>query len=205
LAYTPPNIIYQDGDFLDTHTLSDLGEDELLALKERQEQAKQALEPQAIEVLDVWKENAITTQVNCGKTREQATATVEKIVNSGFQDLYGDYLLEFATGTISVAEVLAKPQAFDDKALADPIEGSSYGATTAKFYWNNGKPVINSMAHGGAKYFLHKQLPTNSTNADQQKSKSLYPALEDRPCYRCFNDWWEDDDGNRKQPGRLVF
>ncbi|MFU8790398.1 MAG: DUF927 domain-containing protein [Methylobacter sp.] len=207
LAYTPPNIIYQDGDFLDTHTLSDLDEDEVLALKERQEQAKQAIEPQAIEVLEGWKESAISTQVNRGKTREQATAIVEKIVSSGFQDLYSDYPLEFSagTGTVSVAEVLAKPQAFDNQALADPVEGSGYGATTAKFYWNNGKPVINSMAHGGAKYFLHKQLPTNSANVDQQKAQSLYPALENRPCYRCFNDWWEDDDGNRKQAGVWSF
>jgi len=205
LVYTPPNIIYQDGDFLDTRSLLDLTNDELLALKKLQDQAKQDIEPQAAIALDAWKEGTINAHVDRGKTREQATATVEKIISSGFQDLYGDYLLEFTTGTVAVAEVLVKPQSFDDKALADPIEGRSYGATTAKFYWNNGKPVINSMAHGGVTYFLHKQSPVKNTNADQQKSVNQYPALDKRPCYRCFDVWWEDDEGNRKQPGVWSF
>ncbi|MDP2903647.1 MAG: hypothetical protein Q8N96_11165 [Methylovulum sp.] len=41
--------------------------------------------------------------------------------------------------------------------LADPIEGSSYGKTTAKFWWNDGIPIISSLAHGvQTTYFLQK-------------------------------------------------
>jgi hypothetical protein len=48
----------------------------------------------------------------------------------------------------------------DGKALADPIEGTSYGATTAMFFFNAGeKPVINSNAHGGTTFFLHANQP----------------------------------------------
>jgi len=72
-------------------------------------------------------------------------------------DLYRDWPLEFATlGFAIVADMLANPTRYDGQALADPFEGVDYGRTTAKFYINgqDGKPHINSHAHGGCKYFL---------------------------------------------------
>lgn len=94
--------------------------------------------------------------IAAGATQEKAVEVINQILSGGCQDLYADFILEFSTGTVSVGAVLANPKAFDGKALADPIEGSAYGNTTAKFYWNDGKPVINSLAHGQVlQYFLH--------------------------------------------------
>jgi putative DNA primase/helicase len=70
--------------------------------------------------------------------------------------LYRDWPLEFAAlGFATVGDVLANPASYDGAALADPIEGTGYGRTTAKFFANvGGKPCIHSHAHGGCQYFL---------------------------------------------------
>ena len=54
----------------------------------------------------------------------------------------------------TVADVLADPYRYCDKSLADPIEGVTYGRTTAKVYVRDGVPWINSFAHGGVQYTL---------------------------------------------------
>ena len=66
-------------------------------------------------------------------------------------------------GCVSVKEVIDNPTIYDKKSLADPIEGTEYGSTTAMFYWNDGKPIINSNAHGGQKYYLHA--PNNESKS----------------------------------------
>jgi hypothetical protein len=57
--------------------------------------------------------------------------------------------VEIAGETMLVSELLARGEEFDGKALPDPIEGSDYGASTAKYYHNEGLgPCIHSFAHG---------------------------------------------------------
>ena len=67
-----------------------------------------------------------------------------------------DVLLTFdELGVVTVAEVLADPERFIGASLADPIEGVEYGAGKAKvFRRDDGALVINSFAHGGARYEL---------------------------------------------------
>ncbi len=48
-----------------------------------------------------------------------------------------------------VSELVARGEEFDGKPMPDPIEGSTYGTTTAMYFHNEGKnPCINSHAHG---------------------------------------------------------
>lgn len=48
-----------------------------------------------------------------------------------------------------VSDIVARGEEFDGKSMPDPIEGSSYGPTTAMYYHNDGKdPCIHSFAHG---------------------------------------------------------
>ena len=56
----------------------------------------------------------------------------------------------------TVADVLADPERFDHRVLADPIEGVSYGRTTAMVMLrrSDGHPWIKSFAHGGMSYTL---------------------------------------------------
>jgi hypothetical protein len=63
--------------------------------------------------------------------------------------LHPNDVIEIQGKQISVSELLERGSEFDNLAMPDPVEGSSYGMTTAKFYFNNGlSPCINSFAHG---------------------------------------------------------
>ena len=156
LEFTPPEILYTEGDALDISTLPALNEDEAEQVKVLKAAAKQAINPASEKKTGECKAEKIAEIVANGATLEKATETVNQIFNGDCKDLYTDFVLEFAHGKFTVGEVLANPKIFDKKALADPFEGSDYGRTTAKFYLNDGKPVINSLAHGQKlQYFLH--------------------------------------------------
>ncbi len=47
---------------------------------------------------------------------------------------------------------------FNGKSCADPLEPEYNGGSrsTAKFYWNNGKPIVRSHAHGVIKYMFRR-------------------------------------------------
>ncbi len=73
--------------------------------------------------------------------------------------LLPEAVLEFADKELegcTVADVLADPERFDGRVLADPIEGVSYGRTTAMVLLrrSDGQPWIKSFAHGGMSYTL---------------------------------------------------
>ena len=58
-------------------------------------------------------------------------------------------VIEIQGEKLSVSELLERGSEFDNQAMPDPIEGSDYGLTTAKFYFNDGQsPRIHSFAHG---------------------------------------------------------
>lgn len=97
--------------------------------------------------------------INAGNSPEVAMATAERACGGDKVDLYGDYLLNFGCmiRPVSVAEVLADPERFNEQSLADPLEGIAKGLTKARFFANKGKPVVNSYAYGGMTYFLHKE------------------------------------------------
>ena len=65
------------------------------------------------------------------------------------RDLSPDDIVEIGGEQLTITELLARGAEFDNTAMPDPVEGGSYGATTAKFYWNQGRtPCIHSFAHG---------------------------------------------------------
>ena len=65
------------------------------------------------------------------------------------QTLALDETIEIAGQVMLVSELVARGKEFDGTAMPDPIEGSDYGLTTAKYYHNNGiNPCICSFAHG---------------------------------------------------------
>ena len=168
LEFTAPEIIYTEGAMLDISTLAALTDDELAQVATLKAEAKEAIKPSAEKKTAEWKDNKISVMVAAGSTPEKATRIIDQTLSHGCQDLYADFILEFTTGAILVSGVLANPKAFNGRALADPIEGSAYGRTTAKFYYNDGKPVINSLAHGQKlQYFLHHNPVEISLNQDR--------------------------------------
>jgi Family of unknown function (DUF5906) len=171
LEFTPPEIIYTEGEALDISTLPALTQEEVEQVKALKAAAKEAIKPASEQKTGEYKAEKIAEIVANGATLEQATDTVNRIFNGECKDLYPDFILEFTHGKFTVGEVLADPKKFDKKALADPFEGSAYGKTTDMFYWNNNKPVINSKAHGqDSQYFLHQNpTPIDLTQLSRDK------------------------------------
>ncbi len=59
--------------------------------------------------------------------------------------------------SVSVADVLSDPAAYDNKSLADPLEPDYDGGslTKARFFWNDGiRPQVGSFAHGRTIYLF---------------------------------------------------
>lgn len=158
LTWTAPEVSYTEGQALYTVSLPDLTTDERATVGQLQAEAKAAIKPKGDIKRAEWAAAKIEEMQQGGATVEQAEQVVDLILSTDCRDLYDDFMLEFsgALGVVTVSAVLADPRKYDRKALSDPVEGKGYGLTTAMFYWNNGvKPYINSMAHGGARYFLH--------------------------------------------------
>lgn len=70
------------------------------------------------------------------------------------------------TQTVTVAEVLANPQAWNDRDCYDPLEPDQWGK--AKIY-TNGAPIVHSFKHGGTRYVMAAQarVVVNATEASR--------------------------------------
>jgi hypothetical protein len=156
LTFTPPRTSYRRGKAIDPRLLPDLTPEEEAEFEKQVNAAKRKIKPESEKKLTEWKRDKEQALVNAGVSKENAQLSIDRIVDSNFIDLDGNFLLEFPHGVFSVDYVIEHPGEFDGKALADPIEGAAYGKTTAKYWWNEGHPVIHSFAHGmNARYFLH--------------------------------------------------
>ena len=121
-----------------------------LKLKSKGKTARQA---KADTVRDEYIENKVNVLSNKQEiTYEKAVRVIKKSL-SGNLEL--DFPLTLPSGNEgSVADLIEGWEVYDNKSMPDPHEGVEYGRTTAKFYYNDGKPVIHSQAHGGCTYRL---------------------------------------------------
>jgi hypothetical protein len=63
--------------------------------------------------------------------------------------LYQDDTVYINGRVISVEDLITQGKTYDSSSMPDPIEGPVYGASTAMFFYNEGRnPVIHSFAHG---------------------------------------------------------
>ena len=177
LEYKPFSSEYMPGVLLDTTLLPDLTSEELLQLERLIEEKKSEIQPKALKIQCQWREERINDIANDGIDKDTAGALVDRFLQGNCKELYAEFILDFADsklGKVSVKQVLGNPQMFNEKSLADPIEGKTYGSTTAKFYWNDGKPVINSLAHGqNTVYFLKTISSDNTFNDILEKSEII--------------------------------
>jgi hypothetical protein len=157
LEQAPRPAVAHPGDILDTKiacpTLTDAEKEELERLK-RAERAR--LKPHLDEARAKWSEGHIERMVAAGATKAAAHAQVDRWIDH--QELSGDFPLPFDDPRLAgaaAAAVLATPDRFVLKTLADPFEGPAYGRGKAILYRRkNGSLFINSFAHGGSRYEL---------------------------------------------------
>jgi hypothetical protein len=100
-------------------------------------------------------------------------------------------------------ESLANSSRYDGEACADPFEGIDCGRTTAKFFANSkdGKPFINSQAHGGMKYFLHAG--DGQTIDGEQEQQPDFPPF-DPDDYAQFADQCEESGPPKASRAKVV-
>jgi hypothetical protein len=134
--------------------------------------AKQRVAPEADRVRAAYvEERAATLAKRTGRSIEEANQILESQCRGV---LLPDVVLEFVDKELkgaTVADVLADPERFDNRALADPIEGPSYGRSAAMVLLrrNDGRPWIKSFAHGGLSYSL---VPDAETKAENRRGVS---------------------------------
>ncbi|MGR0480936.1 MAG: DNA primase family protein [Candidatus Electronema sp. V4] len=143
------------GGLLDTAKLPDLSTEEEAAYQEIIRQLKEQAQPKQETVKAAYVEQeAEKLASGSGGTisLEQARETVKTRQSHVLAD--ADLLLfGHLKEPVSVAHALDNGPAFDGRACADPLEPEyNSSRSTAKFYWNDGKPIVRSHAHGGIQY-----------------------------------------------------
>ena len=106
-----------------------------------------------------------------GKSKAECTRMLEEKCR---HVLANDIVLEFVDGKLkgcTVGDVLADPQRFNGKVLADPIEGIAHGRATAMVLLrrDNGAPWIKSFAHGGQSYTLKREAVSAESGDDAER------------------------------------
>ncbi|MHC1789530.1 hypothetical protein [Solidesulfovibrio sp.] len=127
---------------------------------------KDAAKPQAAVVREKWaEEQAGRILARDGKTPISHPKDADKLREvyhnaADHRDLYGEFELVMADGkTVTVAEILAKPDFYHGRRCADPLE-PTYGNDNRIALLNlraAGKPYIYSHAHGGVRYSLRRE------------------------------------------------
>jgi hypothetical protein len=183
-------VVYE-GEVLNTHVACPpLTPDERRAVDKIKLEAKARIQPEADKVRAAYvEEHAPALAKRTGKSIEEARQIIESQCGGV---LLPDVVLEFFDKELkgcTVGDVLKDPERFKDRALADPIEGVSYGRQTAKVMLGyflgdyNGPPFINSFAHGGMRYTLATAPAEPKPEADPPPPCSLDQVLE------VFNKW----------------
>jgi hypothetical protein len=151
--------IVREGEILDTLAVCPvLTPKEQKAVAKLKAEAWEQIEPEAQGVRAAYVEK--NAQELAARTGISIEAAVEQISNRCRGMLMPDDILPFTDRKLegcTVADVLADPKRFEGRTLADPIEGISYGRSTAivMLRRSDGHPWIKSFAHGGMSYSLN--------------------------------------------------
>lgn len=122
-------------------------------------EAKQKAQPEADKVRAAYvdkRAEALAKRKNI--TKEEAVRVIESLCRGVLLPDVELFFVDKKLKGCTVGDVLNDPERFEKKALADPIEGTSYGRTTAMVMRrrDDGRPWIKSFAHGGVSYSLER-------------------------------------------------
>jgi hypothetical protein len=135
-----------NGGLFDSSVIAELSPDDLAKVEELKQHAKEAIEPERRAKRKATRTQCVIDGVTAGKTVKEALRDYRA---ASKHDLPSDFVLFTEKGERTAGSLTAKD---DGIALADPLEPDTNNLTKAKFYLNNGKPIINSFLHGGAVY-----------------------------------------------------
>src|SRR5271166_3761457 len=214
LQQQPRLATVHDGAPLDTKAAcADLTARETTALKKLKAAAAELKKDEAATAKAAFVEERTAKLVARGVDPAKARKTAE----AWGQGILGpDVTLEFTDreiGTKTVADVLADPEEYVDKPLADPIEGVEYGRQTAKVLRRpSGEIFILSHAHGGAQYHLTRDLAgVINSHAPYDNAKLFQKSLATPARYHrgAFYEWnsasWPEVDEDKLRSRLYAF
>ena len=174
-----PEPLVRNGEMLDTTTLPDLTPEEEQQYQAVVEALKHEAQPRQEMVAAEYLEREAAKLVKDGITLTDARKIVIARQNHVLQD---DDILFFngKTGAVTVGEALDNGASYHGKSLADPLEPDYEGGskTKAKFFWNDGNPIIHSYAHGSIKYRFQRfeQHRPDKERGESSGSKVVDPS-----------------------------
>ena len=188
--------IVHDGEVIDTRIVCPpLTPDERRAVDKIKAEARERIQPEANKVRAAYvEEHAGELAERTGKSIEEAREIIESQCGGVLHpDIKLDFVDEDVKGC-TVADVLADPENFHRRVLADPIEGPSYGRSTAMILLrrDNDRPWIKSFAHGGMSYSLVEDEEEEAEQA-QEPDEDEVPACSLAAVHAVFRKWFGNE------------
>ena len=190
-----PEPVVKNGALLDTSTLPKLTDEEEARYLETVAALKLEAKPEQEKVVAEYVER------ESGKLAQEKGITIDAarpiVVSRQDHVLQDDDILFFShkKDGVSVREILDNPDDYNGKSLADPLEPEyeNFSKTKAKFYWNEGLPVINSFCHGSVKYtfarFPNQEADRDVSNSEKEMfDRFVFLASENK-----IIDTWGND------------
>ena len=167
----PP--LAQEGNILDTgEACPSLTHEEKGVLVRLIAAERERLKPESDDAYAQW--SAARAEAMVAKGAKLSDARLALALALERQELSGAFPLTFDDRELAgatVADVIAAPDKYLEKTLADPIEGVAYGHGKAKlFRREDGDIIVHSFAHGGCKYWLRGK----ATAFAEPKAGELY-------------------------------
>lgn len=142
--------------------------------------AKKEVELRALEVREEWASRQVEKRLQIFEGDEKKRGNVERRLRQTYMEaasycrLLGDFELETENGDrVAVIQLLNNPKKYDGMRFADPLEPDYRGdKRIAKAFLKGRRPYINSFAHGGQRYTLHRQ----------RREVQLFDGERDRIC-----------------------
>lgn len=168
-----PEVTWQPGGDLNTAGVLPLSLDQANAYVRLVDDAKRKVKPQCDRMQREYLGNSAALLASARNiSPEKARAVVEARLGG---KLVGNDLLRFDEyGEVTVAEVLANLERYDEATLADPIDGDVRGKAMLFRNVATGTPIVYSHAHGGGVFRLMHDLESLlATLAPMDKAQTL--------------------------------
>ena len=124
------------------------------------EQLKTSVAEEAAAVRKAWLKKHEKKLISRGCSSKKAKSVLDAALSEDLPILGSDFeIVTDSHGIKTIRELLADPEKYHEATCGDPIDPED-GAGKAKIYTMNqdGRPAINSFAHGGSVYILEEDL-----------------------------------------------
>ncbi len=143
------------GHVIDVNDICALTPEEMSTVRRKKNEMAHQMEPERRRVEETFEANSREKMLAMGLSAERVESVLESMRSNV---LLEDFELSFMNPDLdvkTVKAVLDDPEHFKDERLRDPLE-PEHGFIAKVLLMRDGRPMINSFNHGGAKYQLRR-------------------------------------------------